>query len=161
LKFQQVNFTKERENMLGARRYHNLIEQAVYLNLGELRKINCSGYGQGYQYKNIVFVLGEHARGKTFQIWIYKDNDISSALTDEHIEVYDVISGQRGWTEIYGWTVDGAWKDYIEKYFDNLTEQITEKANEQELLRKQAEDEENKKLKSKIDEFNQIFLNQL
>jgi hypothetical protein len=110
--------------MKGAREYCNLIQKAYHSKIGGLEVISTPGYGTGYKHKNLVFVLSEHARGKTFKIRVYQTVNIQDANRDDHLEVYGVIDGNPGWTESYGWLVEGPWKDYVYKYFDELREKL-------------------------------------
>jgi hypothetical protein len=143
--------------MQGADKYYDLIYKAYKSKLGELYKVNCLGYGDGYKFENIIFILSEHARGKTFRIWIYKTDAILSTLNDEHLEVYGVTGGNPGWTEMYGWTKDGNWKPYIERYFTQLEENI-KKTEKYERIREEKIHEANKnKEHLQINKFNEIF----
>lgn len=70
------------------------------------------------QYGKLYLVSGDHARGKTFRIFILPDgveaipNGYCNApLNNDTVEVYGVISGHPGWTECYGWLHDGPWQN--------------------------------------------------
>lgn len=143
--------------MIGADEYYNLINKAFRLKVRELSKINCGGYGDGYKYENIVFLLSEHARGKTFSIWIYETDYIIDALKDNHIEVYGMTGGQRGWTETYGWTKDGLWKPYIERYFSDLHKIIEKREQEQEIIKQILGKMKLQEEQAEIDKFNMLF----
>ena len=64
------------------------------------------------QYGRLYLISGEHARGKTFHIWV-------SPSTDKHlgepwsdplaVEVYGITGGNPGWSETYGWLYYGRW----------------------------------------------------
>ena len=108
--------------MQGADKWYDLIDKADRYKLGNIIRTGHNGYGYTFQYENVVFILSEHARGKTFNIWIYKTKDIKD--TDEHLEVYGMTGGQPGWTETYGWLCYGTWKDFIEEYMRNIESQV-------------------------------------
>lgn len=65
------------------------------------------------QYGSLYLVSGEHARGKTFRIYVLPrgeaalPNHNNPPLNSNAVEVYGVIDGQRGWTESYGWLQEG------------------------------------------------------
>ena len=70
------------------------------------------------QYGRLYIVSGEHARGKTFRIFVLPANEAAqqngpgnAPLNPEAIEVYGVISGNPGWSEVYGWIHEGKWKN--------------------------------------------------
>lgn len=91
-------------------------------------------------YGKLYIISGEHARGKTFHIYV-----ISEKSSDEMVEVYGVISGNPGWTESYGWLHHGKW----EEDFRNLVDKEKKKRDEI-LERERTEkflDEERKRLK--------------
>ena len=70
------------------------------------------------QYGKLYIVSGRHARGQTFHIYVLpegvkaKHNGTNNPpLNEDAVEVYGVLGGQRGWTEYYGWTYEGKWKE--------------------------------------------------
>jgi len=143
--------------MKGATGYYNLIEKAYRYKIGDLTKIDCPGYGDGYKHKNVVFVLSEHARGETFKIWIYKSENFDDALVAEHLEVYGVIGGQPGWTEEYGWTISASWVDYILAYFGYLRVETEKREIEIEEGKKKIAHEKDLEFSSKVSEFENSF----
>lgn len=83
------------------------------------------------QYDRLYIVSGSHARGKTFRIQVLpKDEtaipngDGNLCLNKDAVTVYDIISGQPGWAEIYGWLHEGKWQadffDLVEKQMELL-----------------------------------------
>jgi len=70
--------------------------------------------GQSQQIGRLFLQMHVHARGKCFEIFLLpegveiKGDRISGR---DNVEVYGVISGQRGWTESYGWLHTGKWQD--------------------------------------------------
>lgn len=105
--------------MQGANKKYDLIKQAFAHGLGELTEFQLRGYGTGYLHKNIMFVLGKHARGKTLNIWVYKGIP-TNPIQEKHLEVFGVTDGQLGWSETYNWLITGAWKDYVNKYLEEI-----------------------------------------
>ena len=143
--------------MQGADKYYNLITKAYNYNIKGLNKIDCGGYGEGYKENNIVFILSEHARGKTFNIWVYETSDIQDALNDEHLEVYGVTSGNLGWTEAYGWLVNGSWKNIIEGYFSYLEQEIHNIEESNQIQANKQKEKDKKEYCEKVNKFNKIF----
>ena len=70
------------------------------------------------QHGRLYFLSGEHARGKTFCIYVLPtDEPISVSIhnVNNAVEVYGIIGGQPGWTEYYGWLHRGKWQqDFAE-----------------------------------------------
>jgi len=143
--------------MQGADKYYNIIDKADRYKVGELKRIPCPGYGYGFQRDNIVFIISEHARGKTFTIWIYENSDIKNAVKQDHLEVYGVTGGQLGWTETYGWVEDGVWVSKIEGIFTYLEQAIYNKEHEAEIENNKYKDELNKRHSLKVQKYNKIF----
>lgn len=87
--------------MIGAREYANLFKTG--------------------QYGRLYIESGEHARGKTFFIWVLPS---ARPLTNhpsrekDTVQVYGIIGGHPGWTETYGWLYHGSW----EQEFNDLVE---------------------------------------
>ncbi len=107
--------------MQGAKQYYNLFG------------------GKSQQIGRLFFQLSTHARGKCFEIFVLPEG--VKVATDQHIGgtkdaigVYGVISGQRGWTEAYGWIHKGKWQND----FNTIVEQ---KKTERETVKLQQESE--------------------
>jgi hypothetical protein len=73
------------------------------------------------QYGKLYIVSSEHARGKTFRIYILPEGEkaisngrSNSPLNKDAVCVYGVTGGNLGWTETYGWLHKGAWVNYFE-----------------------------------------------
>jgi len=82
----------------------------------------CGLFTKNEQHGRLYLVPGRHARGNTFCIYVIPDgeqaisNGMGNApLNDGSVEVYGVVSGQRGWTEEYGWIHKGKWCDDFQK----------------------------------------------
>lgn len=74
------------------------------------------------QYGRLYLVPGEHARGKTFHIWVLPADTAMDCMPwacKDAVEVYGITGGQPGWTETYGWLHKGKW----EQDFAALVEQ--------------------------------------
>ena len=143
--------------MQGADEYYNLIDKADRLKLGELKRINCYGYGYGFKYKNVVFILSTHARGNCFKIWIYENEDIQDTLKDNHLEVYGITGGNPGWTETYGWLHKGKWVTFIEGYVKLLEDLIYKEEHKVEIKNEEAKEKRNIFMQEKVNKFNNIF----
>lgn len=101
------------------------------------------------QYGRFYIVSGRHARGKTFHIYVLPEGEeakpngeYNPPLNDNAVEVYGVISGQRGWTESYGWIHTGGWKEDFLKMYDQKVEDgkwMEEQKNREALKKLEAE----------------------
>jgi hypothetical protein len=74
------------------------------------------------QYEKLYIVSGEHARGKTFYVYVLpeKEQAISNGpnngpLNKDAVLVYGIVGGNPGWTESYGWLHKGKWQEDFEK----------------------------------------------
>lgn len=96
------------------------------------------------QYGRLFVRSGEHARGRTFHIWVLPDGvRVKGSYPVEHdraVEVYGVRGGQPGWTEWYGWLHDGPW-------VDDFKVLVTEKQARRE--KKKLDDEQTKEAAAK------------
>lgn len=65
------------------------------------------------QHGRLYLVSGEHARGKTFHIWVLPSAEPVTGMpwsVKDAVEVYGITGGQPGWTETYGWLHRGKWE---------------------------------------------------
>ena len=66
------------------------------------------------QHGRLYLVRGEHARGKTFHIWVLPSAEPVAGMppwsVKDSVEVYGITGGQPGWTETYGWLHLGKWE---------------------------------------------------
>ena len=98
------------------------------------------------QYGNLYFVSSEHARGKTFRIFVLPNNEKAipngdnSPLNKDCVEVFGAIGGQLGWTEYYGWIYRGFWVEDFEILVKNKEEDVVR--NQESLLEKAIKKEE-------------------
>jgi hypothetical protein len=73
------------------------------------------------QHGRLYLVSGQHARGRTFHIWVLSSAEPVTGApwsVKDAVEVYGITSGQPGWTETYGWLHRGRW----EQDFDELVQ---------------------------------------
>lgn len=67
-------------------------------------------FGGGYIYNDrLLFHIGEHARGKTLDIWLFRKGltpNPATACEPSAVKVYGKVDGQFGWNESYGF-LDG------------------------------------------------------
>lgn len=147
--------------MQGARELYNLFYYVgnIKNNICNLKSISrVSGYSEyAYQFENIVFLLHDHARGKTFKIWIYEKPEITDYINEEHLEVYGITGGDAGWTETYGWTKTGSWIEYIEKYFNSLIEFRKDNQKKKSELNMESEKQKRELEKQNVEKFNLLF----
>lgn len=65
------------------------------------------------QHGRLYLVRGEHARGKTFHVWVLPSAEPAAGMpwsVKDAVEVYGITGGQPGWTETYGWLHRGKWE---------------------------------------------------
>lgn len=74
------------------------------------------------QYGKLYITSSSHARGNTLRIQVLPEGEIAipngsgnTCLNKDAVLVYDIVSGQRGWTEVYGWLHQGKWQDDFRK----------------------------------------------
>lgn len=85
------------------------------------------------QHGKLYLSVGEHARGKTFHIYVLPSEEKVLGLRldiPNAVEVYGIVSGNPGWTEGYGWLHRGPW----EKDFEALVVVKREEVETQNLL---------------------------
>jgi hypothetical protein len=70
--------------------------------------------------------------------------------------VYGVVSGQRGWTEVYGWLHDGRWKGLFGEMLEEIKEKNEEARKLEELKYKEIKTLEKEIIKTKIERFNAL-----
>ena len=78
------------------------------------------------QYGKLYIVSSEHARGKTFCIYILPEGEnaiqngpSNPPLNLDAVCVYGVIGGNPGWTETYGWLHKGTWVGDFERLVES------------------------------------------
>jgi hypothetical protein len=78
------------------------------------------------QYGKLYITSGDHARGLTFRIQVLPEGEKAipngsgnTCINTSAVTVYGMISGQRGWTEVYGWKHKGKWVDDFEKLYQD------------------------------------------
>jgi len=86
-------------------------------------------------YGKLYIVSSSHARGKTFRIYVLPDGEgfihngpSNGPLNSNAVEVYGPVSGQLGWSEVYGWKHLGQWvsdfSDIVQIRLQELKTQI-------------------------------------
>jgi hypothetical protein len=70
------------------------------------------------QHGRLYLVSSSHARGKTFRIFVLPEGEEAkpngphnAPLNRDAVEVFGIVGGQPGWTEIYGWLHAGRWQE--------------------------------------------------
>lgn len=105
--------------------------------------------GKSQQIGRLFFQLHTHARGECFEIFLIPEGvEIENGKDNvggikDRVEVYGVTSGQRGWTETYGWLHKGKWTDDFNKIVeqkiierDKTIERRKKTTKEKEILEK-------------------------
>ncbi len=83
------------------------------------------------QYGRLYIVSGSHARGRTFHIYILPEGEKAipngpnnPPLNKDAVEVYGIIGGQSGWSEIYGWLHKGKWQEDFKILLEEIDKKI-------------------------------------
>ena len=101
-----------------------------------------AGIFQTGQYGKLYLVCGNHARGRTFHIYVMpsETKHIGMPCTcKEAVEVYGIVSGQPGWTETYGWLHRGKWiNDFDRLVADRLASIAEHRRRQQENKKEEA-----------------------
>ena len=104
------------------------------------------------QYGRLYLDSGEHARGKTFHIWVLPDAApiVGAACSmDGAVEVYGITGGHPGWTETYGWLHHGKWEqdfaDLVDRRYADISADIVRRT-----LEKTAIDDNEKQRKANL-----------
>jgi hypothetical protein len=97
------------------------------------------------QYGRLYIVSGEHARGKTFHIFVLPagESGVSNGpnnapLNQNAVEVYGVTGGQRGWNETYGWLHEGKWVEDFLALVENAKSDLRSEHEKREQQSEQA-----------------------
>ena len=77
------------------------------------------------QHGRLYLVSGEHARGRTFHIWVLPADAASMPVhLKDAVEVYGITGGNPGWTETYGWLHRGKWEQDFAALVDKRKAEI-------------------------------------
>jgi len=110
--------------------------------------------GRSQQIGRLYIQTRLHARGECFEIYLLPEGRIEKGQTlssrKDVVELYGVTSGQRGWTETYGWLHKGKWQED----FNVIVEQ---KKDERSLKNQEFEDEEKEKKVLEKAEINKLL----
>lgn len=101
------------------------------------------------QHGRLYLVRGEHARGKTFHIWVLPSADPLDGMpwsAKDAVEVFGITGGQPGWTETYGWLHRGKWEQDFAKLVEIRQSEIAIAVEQRE---KEKVDSEEKDIKRK------------
>lgn len=139
--------------MKGAREYRDALRYMV--------KNEISGFQYGCNNDVItnghfVFVLGEHARGYTMHVYLVKDTSGKYSVYNRtnSLEVYGIVSGQPGWTEVYSFTTDNKTiNDALQVLLDTALECFQKNIEKGEMLRKEREQQQKLEEEERIKEF--------
>ena len=110
--------------MNGAREYNTALEACAANNVCGFRKFWRSRR-DFIVNGHFVFETGEHARGKTLTVYMTDTPLVDKMETAEReeifkrgLKVYDIVSGQRGWDERYGFVVHGIIEETVQDMLD-------------------------------------------
>jgi len=95
----------------------------------------CKAFKRTQQIGRLYLVVSSHARGDTFNIYVLPEGEeakpngsCNPPLNKDAVEVYGAVSGQRGWTETYGWKHHGKWVDDFNEMYEERKAQNEEEA---------------------------------
>ena len=99
------------------------------------------------QHGRLYLVSGQHARGKTFHIWVLPSEEplINPPwMTPNAVEVYGITGGNPGWSETYGWLHQGKWEqDFAQLVIKRQDERAKAvMRREQEKVKRKLEEQE-------------------
>ena len=97
------------------------------------------------QVGKLYLVPGNHARGKTFQIYVVPDG--KRAPCEDMVEVYGAVSGQPGWTESYGWLFHGSWETDFYRLVEKRKRDLDKSRALEETARSEAEKEQQNRVR--------------
>jgi len=105
------------------------------------------------QYGKLYIVSGSHARGKTLHVQVLPEGEEAKpngrnnlCSNDGAIEVYGLVSGNPGWTEVYGWLHEGPWQDDFYALVEDLRTKRTKlRADTARLMKETRKREEKRK----------------
>lgn len=106
------------------------------------------------QYERLYLVSGQHARGRTFHIYVLPKGEEArpngpgnGPRNTNAVEVYGIISGQPGWTETYGWIHAGKWQeDFADLVVSHRAKREAEKQERERSEKAEAEAETARRL---------------
>ena len=110
--------------------------------------------------KHVVFDFDEHARGRTLDIYLVEDEDAlreKGLLDCNKVKVYGMVSGQPGWTDKYGWIIEGNWCEYINGILNKSIELYNQNQLNDERKKQQEKIDERKTLEARAKEFSKFF----
>lgn len=70
------------------------------------------------QVGRLLIMSGSHARGRTLHVYVLPEGFAQPQGVfpgSNAVEVYGITGGQPGWTETYGWLMDGPWRTDFEQ----------------------------------------------
>lgn len=100
------------------------------------------------QYGRLYLESGEHARGKTFRIFVLPEGfqmparAMNPGQLVNAVEVYGITGGQPGWTETYGWLHEGRWQQDFEKLVEARKAEVATAERTKEEAQQRRESEE-------------------
>lgn len=101
-------------------------------------------FGLSGQYGRLYIQVGEHVRGKTFNVWVLPKR--MTYLQKDAVMVYGAVAGNPGWDEEYGWLYEGKWQDDFYQFVEVKKSELSEKIAEQEEARRKKEEEEKNRI---------------
>ena len=105
----------------------------------------------GKKYGKLWIISSFHATGKIFRIFVIPEN--SEYLDANSVEVYGVISGYPGWSEIYGWIHKGPWVEDFEELVKIKREERKPIEKEKIKQAKNRKEKEAKRIKKLLDAY--------
>lgn len=149
--------------MDGAREYNTALEACAGNNVCGFRKFWRSRR-DFIVNGHFVFETGEHARGKTLTVYMTDTPLVDKMETAEReeifkrgLKVYDVVSGQRGWDERYGFVVHGIIEETVQDMLDAAVNAHEDMVAKLKAIREAEEAEKARLYSEKVKRFENII----
>lgn len=133
---------------------------STYEQLGLEKLYDKSTHSCIFYANHVVFDFDEHARGRTLDIYLVEDENVlreNGLFYCDSVKVYGMVSGQPGWTDKYGWIIEGNWCEYINGILEKSIELHNQNQLNDEREKQQKKIDERKTLEARAKEFSKFF----
>ena len=108
------------------------------------------------QIGRLYLKSGQHARGKTFHIYVLPEGEsafVEGKWNPKAVEVYGIVRGQPGWTESYGWLHKGKWEEDFHALVLRQKAVVTKVKAEQDAQSQREKQTEKEKIENSLDTY--------
>ena len=109
----------------------------------------CRLFNKAEQRGRLYLLPHYHARGKTFHIYVLPNGEavvpnggFNPPLNKDAVEVYGIVGGQPGWTEVYGWLHEGPWQEDFKTMCYNRERELRLQEKQREVAREKRKEAE-------------------